>query len=372
MWAPPGAALFGVARDFGGGHDGRPAAQARATGPSDDVVPFAPAAVAGSGLEHARDGDGCLEGPRCPVGKPPGVDVAGGCPRVEALEVTDLVGPHVAQPCNDALIQESVDHPLSGSGVQAGDGFVGVPIRAERVGPEMADESGLNSCRDEVHDGHLDTPDGGAGVDDESDPHVGQDPAGKRPTLGADRPGSLHSEMGVQGEAVVEPGEEVLAVGVVLDHPPSGDGGASSRPRPDLPIKEGMPVQGWPQALGETEYAVALRHAHPRPCPRASPPQHLADYSSLLPVVVVSSCVSVVVIFSVLPPSSEVWVAVVVFLSSLIAAPYPLPGVEPSRHRPFPIPMRYGTLWFWDTLRRSALSLTNSRSAGDQAVRCND
>jgi hypothetical protein len=34
----------------------------------------------------------------------------------------------------------------------------------------------------------------------------------------------------------------------------------------------------------------------------------------------------VVVVFSVVPPSSEVWVVVVVFLSSLIAAPYPLAG----------------------------------------------
>lgn len=64
---------------------------------------------------------------------------------------------------------------------------------------------------------------------------------------------------------------------------------------------------------------------------------------------VVSSCVSVVVVFSVVSPSSEVWVEVVVSLSSLIVAPYPRPQKGVTRRVHAPISPGVGTRKLWQT-----------------------
>lgn len=116
-WAPPCSALLRIVRDFGRGDDGCATAQARAASPANDVVSFASAPVSGGRLKHARDRDGCGQASRGSVDQPSSVDVASGGPRIEALQIADLVCPHVSQPRNDSLVEKRVDHWLLGSGV---------------------------------------------------------------------------------------------------------------------------------------------------------------------------------------------------------------------------------------------------------------
>lgn len=141
----------------------------------------------------------------------------------------------------------------------------------------MSDESVFSPGGDEVDDGQPYAPDGGAGIDDESDSHVGQDAAGEGSAFHADSPGALHAQVGVQGVAVVEPGQEVLAMGVVLEDPPPRDFSAGSVSGANLSVGKRVPVECRAEAGCQLVDAVALRHTHPRPQARVSPGKHLDD-----------------------------------------------------------------------------------------------
>ncbi len=131
----------------------------------------------------------------------------------------ELGGVHVADAGQVGLVEERLADGRLGLAVQVGQRALLVPVGAEEVGAEVADDLVLVVAGDQLHDAERE-PDGDG-------PGVGQHHAGvgggPRPALARPHhlPAALHLEVGVQRPArvVLDPGEQVLAAGDGLDRP---------------------------------------------------------------------------------------------------------------------------------------------------------
>jgi hypothetical protein len=108
---------------------------------------------------------------------------------------------------------------------------------------------------------------------------VGQNPAGEGAALDADRPGAVRAQVGVEGEATGEKGQEMFVVSVVFEDSPPADVRAGGVAGPDLASGERVSVECGTKAGGEPVDAIAFRRAGLGPGSSVCPGRHLDSYS---------------------------------------------------------------------------------------------
>ena len=98
----------------------------------------------------------------------------------------------------------------AGSREEVAQGPVGVPVGAQQVGAEVADGPVLVGGAQQFQDGEA-VADGGVGGGAEDRPDLVGGAAAPALAGGVHLPGAVHPQVGVEGEAALDAGEEVLA-----------------------------------------------------------------------------------------------------------------------------------------------------------------
>lgn len=144
----------------------------------------------------------------------------GGDPEQEA----ELALVDIADTGEIALVQEGLAEGTGGVAQEVGEGPVGVPVRAEQVGAEVADGVVFVGGADQLQYGEAIADGRAVGVAQDRADLVCR-AAAPALAVGVHLPGAVHPQVRVEGQAALDAGEEVLAAGRHLQDGTAGEVG---------------------------------------------------------------------------------------------------------------------------------------------------
>lgn len=183
--------------------------------------------------------------------------VAHGPPRADPAQEQDLGLVDVTDAGQIALVQQRFPDEAFGVGAQPAHRLRAVPVRTEQVRAQVAGYLRLVAGADELDHAELIADGLPVGVrQDQPDLVAVPEPLGPGP----DPPVSVHAQVGVNGETVLRPGEQVLAAGDRLGHHVTGQVSGGQPRHPEIAARQRPPGERLVQAPRGRPDDISLGH----------------------------------------------------------------------------------------------------------------